>query len=171
MQESPSTKQHKEHSIKSANVAIITLSDTRNLQTDESGKLIKELLQKENHNILYHGVLQDNKKILFKKIKELTEIKELDAIVTNGGTGLGKRDITIDTLDPLFEKKLTAFQTLFSQLSYKEIGPSSLLSRASAGTINNKVIFCTPGSPRAVELALKKLIIPELGHILVHIKE
>ena len=166
--EGPTTKEHKKDVPKNIKCAIITLSDSRTLNDDVSGDLIKTLLTKEGHQVIEHIVLKDEGKLLIKEIKKLT--KNAEVIITSGGTGIAKRDITVDSLDKLFQKRFTAFGSVFASLSYNDIGSSAIMSRATAGTIDKTAIFCLPGSPKAVELGMKKLILPEIGHIVKHLR-
>jgi len=164
----PTTKEHKKDAPKNIECAIITLSDSRTMQTDESGKIVENLLKKQGHKIIEHVVIPDESKLLIKKVKEL--LPRVKAIITNGGTGIAKRDITVDSLENLFEKKITAFSAIFAQLSYADIGSAAIMSRATAGIIKQTAIFCLPGSPKAVELGVSKIIIPEMGHIVKHLR-
>lgn len=171
MQESNSTKEHKKQAPLAVNAAIVTVSDSRTIENDDSGKLIKGILIKNNHKVIEHTIIKDDKKEITRKIEDLIKNNNLNLIITNGGTGLAKKDLTIEAIKPLFEKEISGFAVLFQKISYDEIGSACMLSRAAAGIINNKVIFCLPGSPKACELALEKLIIPEIGHIVKHIHE
>ncbi|MHA1835699.1 MAG: MogA/MoaB family molybdenum cofactor biosynthesis protein, partial [Candidatus Odinarchaeia archaeon] len=115
-----------------------------------------------------HQYVPDESSKITKNLIQLLS-SDVDIIIFSGGTGLGKRDITIETLEPLFEKKIPGFGEFLRSLSYNSIKSASMLSRATAGILKNKIIFCIPGSPNAAEIALKKLIIPECGHILKHL--
>ncbi len=168
--EANSTKEHKKHAPLSVNAAIVTISNSRTIENDDSGKLIKDILTENNHKTAGHIVIPDNKETIKDNILNLAN-KQIDVIITNGGTGISKKDLTIESIKPLFEKEIPGFAVLFQKLSYDEIGSACILSRAAAGTINNKVIFCLPGSPKACKLALNRLIIPEIGHIIKHINE
>ena len=158
---------HQEHKAKaplSVGCMVITISDTRTPATDESGRLIQKRLQEHGHPIAaYH--LVKNEPVLIKDLIQKAPAG-VQAIILTGGTGLSKRDSTYETLLGLFEKKLDGFGELFRALSYDEIGAPAMLSRAAAGIYQGKVIFSLPGSEPAVRLALDKLILPELGHIL-----
>ena len=164
-----SHEEHKSKAPKSVNCAVVTMSDSRTPENDDSGKLIIKLLEKNNHKLINYSVIKDNKKLINEKINQLTKNKKIKAIITNGGTGIAKKDVTIEAIKPLFEKELTAFSYLFAKLSYNAIGSAAVLSRATAGIANKKVIFCLPGSPEAVGLAMNKLILPEIGHIVKHL--
>ena len=166
-----SHEEHKAKAPKSINCAIITMSDSRTPENDDSGKLIIKLLEKNDHKIIDYSIIKDNKKLINKKINQLTKNKKINAIITNGGTGIAKKDVTIEAIKPLFEKELAGFSSLFAKLSYDTIGSAAVLSRATAGIVNKKIIFCLPGSPEAVELAMDKLILPEIGHIVKHLND
>ncbi|MBU1198789.1 MAG: MogA/MoaB family molybdenum cofactor biosynthesis protein [Nanoarchaeota archaeon] len=165
------SKEHKKHAKISAGFAIITLSNTRTLKEDTSGDLIQEIAENNNHKVLFRKVIPDSKAVLEKTIRELLKNKEAQVIVTNGGTGLASTDITIETLAPKFEKDIPGFSALFWLLGYEQAKSATMLSRAAAGTISGKVVFCLPGSPRACKMAVEELIIPEIGHILKHAKK
>ncbi len=155
-------EEHRAHAPKSVKVAVITISDSRTEATDESGKILKQLLLDAGHKILYTAVVKDDAKAIAEAVEQASWT--CDAIVTNGGTGLGKRDVTIETLQPELEKVLPGFGELFRVLSYRDIGSAAMLSRAIAGVYKTRLLFCLPGSPAACLLAMKSLILPELGH-------
>ncbi|MBF7016437.1 MogA/MoaB family molybdenum cofactor biosynthesis protein [Staphylococcus durrellii] len=149
--------------------AVLTISDTRDYKTDKSGQLIKSLLSEENVEVgeEAYKIVKDEPQAIKSQI-ELWLKSDVDVIITTGGTGISPRDITIETVRPLFTKEIEGFGELFRYLSYTEdVGTKALLSRAIAGTVNDKLMFCLPGSSGAVKLALNKLIKPELNH-LVH---
>ena len=162
-------EEHKSKAPKSVNCAIITISDSRNSVTDISGEMIRELLEKNSHIVIDYSIVKDNEKIIYEKINEIQKNSDIDVIITNGGTGVGATDVTIDAIKPLFDKELTGFSNLFSTLSYEDIGSAAFLSRATAGIVSKTIIFCLPGSPKAVELAMNKLILSEIGHIVKHL--
>ena len=154
--------EHKAHAPKSVKVAVITISDTRTEATDESGKILKQLLLDAGHKILFLAIVKDEAKAIADAVEQASWT--CDAIVTNGGTGLSKRDVTIETLQPGLDKVLPGFGELFRVLSYRDIGSAAMLSRAIAGVYKTRLLFCLPGSPAACILAMKSLILPELGH-------
>jgi molybdenum cofactor biosynthesis protein B len=146
--------------------AIITVSDTRTPATDKSGKLIRELLMDRGHTAGEAVILPDDRGTLTRHITELLEKSSIDVILITGGTGIAERDITIETVAQFFEKELPGFGEIFRMLSFTEdIGSSAILSRAAAGTSGRIAIFAMPGSRGAVQLAMTKLILPELCHI------
>ena len=155
-------QKHKEHAPASVKCGVITISDSRTPETDESGKLVRDLLLRSGHTVLFHAIVKDEAKQIVDAVEQASWT--CDAIITNGGTGLAPRDVTIAALLPLFQKTLPGFGELFRSLSYPEIGSSAMMSGAIAGVYHSRLVFCLPGSPDACRLALEKLIVPELGH-------
>jgi molybdenum cofactor biosynthesis protein B len=162
---SSTAKKHRVEGPKSVTAAIVTVSDTRTYKTDESGRLIEEQLIAKGHKVVRHGLCLDDPSRIEKELKA-SLATGCDVIIFNGGTGIAPRDITFETIAPRLEKRIDGFGELFRQLSYKEIGSAAMLSRAVAGTIGEVVVFCLPGSPDAVSLAMGELILPELSHII-----
>lgn len=142
---------------------VVTCSDSRDESKDESGRVLRELLEGEGHSVSGYRVIKDEPESIRAMLKEARE-SGARAVIFNGGTGIGRRDSTVETLQGLFEKTLPGFGELFRMLSYKEIGSAAMMSRATAGTYQGMIVFSLPGSPKAVKLALQKLILPELGH-------
>ena len=132
---------------------------------DVSGHLMQRYLAEAGQELVARKIIPDDKKAIEEAINEAFSL-DADVIVLSGGTGISPDDITIEVVEPLLEKKLPGFGELFRFLSYKEIGPSAMMSRCIAGTRRGKAIFCIPGSPDAVKLAFEKLILPEIGHII-----
>lgn len=161
-----STEEHKREAPKSVRCKVITVSDTRNQDTDKSGKLMMELLQQAGHTISDYVIVKDEKEPIQREIEQGAARDDIDVILINGGTGIAKRDVTIETVQGLLEKEMVGFGELFRMLSYQEdIGSAAILSRAIAGVVGNKAVFSTPGSSGAVKLAMHKLILPEMGHV------
>jgi molybdenum cofactor biosynthesis protein B len=146
--------------------AVVTLSDTRTIETDTSGKKIVELVKAAGHVLVDHRVLKDDPGLLEPWVRELVSGSDVDAILTTGGTGISRRDQTIGVLEKMIDQPLPGFGELFRQLSYAQIGSGAMLSRAIGGIAKGKLIFAMPGSTAAVELAMTKLILPELRHLL-----
>ena len=145
--------------------AVLTVSDTRNKKTDKSGKLIIELLQDKEYEVAAYEIVPDDTEIIKAAVKLLVKNHAVNALILNGGTGIAARDVTIEAVRPLFSKELPGFGEIFRMLSYQEdIGSASILSRATCGSINHRLVFIIPGSTGAVRLAMERLIIPELGH-------
>jgi len=147
-------------------VAVITVSDTRTLQTDESGSLAEALTVKAGFHVTRRDLVRDEPADIAARVRTLVDGQEVDAILLTGGTGVAGRDATVEALAPLFERRLEGFGELFRMLSYAEVGAAAMLSRAVAGTIGRAAVFAMPGSPAAVQLALGKLILPELRHLI-----
>jgi molybdenum cofactor biosynthesis protein B len=154
-----STKAHKAHAPKSVKLAIMTVSTTRSLAEDKSGHWIKKRAKKKGHEVVFHEVVPDQQE------------HHPHAILVTGGTGIGPADVTIEAVRPMFTKELTAFGSLFTYLSYETIDSAALLSRATAGLVDQTLVFCMPGSLKACKLACKELIFPELGHLVKHVQE
>ncbi len=160
-----SYQEHRAKSPQSVNCAVIIISDSRTEQDDESGRLIKQRLSQNGHGLVAYSLLKNDAAAIKQKIAELLGQVELQVIITSGGTGLSHRDVTVETISPLLEKKLDGFGELFRSLSYQEIGTASMLSRAIGGVVRGKVILCLPGSLGAVTLSMDKMILPEIGHM------
>lgn len=154
-----------------ARCAVITLSDTRTESSDTSGALIKKLLTDAGHAIPFYRIIKDEPTDLTALLTTLLADTAIDAILTNGGTGIAPRDQTIDTIQSHIQTPLPGFGELFRMLSWEQIGPAAMLSRAVAGINNRKPLFAMPGSTKAVELAMTKLIIPEIRHILWELRK
>jgi len=172
---SKTSKMHKDEAPKSLGFGVITVSTSRHrdFQTgkhvvDESGDLIVEKLKNHGHTIVSRQLIPDDKIIIEQTIQEMLKSPKINAIITCGGTGINPSDITIETVEPLLEKKLQGLGEIFRWLSYEEIGSPAVMTRAIAGVAKGKAIFCLPGSPQAVKLCLEKLILPEAGHIILH---
>lgn len=148
------------------NCAVITVSDTRSIETDQSGQVIQELIKEAGHQITAYTILKDEPEQIINQVKNWCQNKDIDAIILNGGTGIAPRDTTYDALAVILEKTLPGFGELFRWLSYQEIGSKAMASRAIAGIYQSKLIFSLPGSTKAVKLGMTKLILPELTHLI-----
>lgn len=167
-----STKEHKLEAPNTVNCKVITVSDTRDKDTDKSGRLMIEMLEQAGHSIVDYEIVKDEFLPIQHEILTGCEREDIDVILTNGGTGIAKRDVTIETIRGLLDKEITGFGELFRMLSYQEdIGSAAILSRAIAGVVKNKAVFATPGSTGAVKLAMAKLILPEIGHVVREIRK
>ncbi|MBN2457959.1 molybdenum cofactor biosynthesis protein MoaB [Candidatus Woesearchaeota archaeon] len=153
------------------NFAVVTVSSSKAIDDDMSGKAIKELIGSDAHSVLFHVVVHDDRRMILSIVKKFCRDPNIDVVITNGGTGISGSDVTIEAVRPLFEKELAGFNPLFMQLSFSSIGPAAYLSRATAGIVGKKAVFCLPGSPRACRLAMENLIMPEAGHIITHLGE
>ena len=140
------------------NIAVLTVSDTRNFDNDKSGSTLTKLIEDYGHTCLLRDIVQDDPKEILFILNKWIKNKNLDVIITSGGTGLTGRDITVDVLETYFDKKIDGFGELFRFISYKKIGTSTIQSRAIAGTKNGKYIFCLPGSPSACNDAWEEIL-------------
>lgn len=145
-------------------LAIVTVSDTRTPETDTSGQLIRTLAEAAGHRIVGHRIVKDEPVQVEAALEEFAA-SAARLIIFNGGTGISQRDRTYDVISRKLEKTLPGFGELFRMLSYEQVGAAAMLSRAIAGVYRNKVVFSTPGSPNAVQLAVEKLILPEIQHL------
>jgi molybdenum cofactor biosynthesis protein B len=164
-------EEHKKHAYKSVNCGVITVSSTRKKEDDVSGKTIISLLEGNGHTVLYYDVILDDISLITTSLEHAQENEGISAVIINGGTGIGKSDVTIEALKPILEKELVGFGELFRYLSYKEVGSPAILSRATAGVSKGKIVFCLPGSTNACKMAMEKLILPELGHIVYELSK
>ncbi|MED1824119.1 MogA/MoaB family molybdenum cofactor biosynthesis protein [Brevibacillus agri] len=161
-----STQEHKALSPKQVTCMVITVSDTRTEETDKSGQLMRQLLTEAGHHVALYQIVKDEPAEVTAAIEAGIAHPEVQVILLNGGTGISPRDNTFEAVSGLLEKEMPGFGELFRMLSYTEdIGSAAMLSRAVAGTRGGKMIFSTPGSTRAVKLAMNRLIVPELGHV------
>lgn len=161
-----STQEHKAAAPRSVGCMVITVSDTRNEETDKSGQLMKQLLQEAGHQTVRYQIVKDEPAEITAAIEAGGSDPDVAAILINGGTGISPRDTTYEAVEAMLDKEMPGFGELFRMLSYTEdIGSAAILSRAIAGTYRGKAIFSTPGSTGAVRLAMNKLIVPELGHV------
>ena len=164
---SPSHKghHHRQAAPSSVATAIVTVSDTRTLETDTGGALVEEMLKAGGQEVALRRIVPDEPAAIRAALSECRSEKGVSAIIFTGGTGIAPRDVTPDTLEPELDRVIPGFGEIFRMLSYEEIGSAALLSRATAGLVEGKVVFVIPGSRGAVRLAMEKLILPELGHL------
>lgn len=158
--------EHYLHQSVRAGFAVLTISDTRDERTDESGKAAKRFIKEKRHQVLTHKIVNNDKPLIQAVVKEMMQDPKIDVIITIGGTGISGRDLTVEAVSELMDKEIVGFGELFRNLSYQEIGETAMISRATAGTTSGKIVFCLPGSKNAVKLALDKLILPRLGHVI-----
>jgi len=157
--------QHRSHAPQTVGCAVVAVSDTRTPETDVGGRTAGDLLSGAGHRVIVREIVPDEPARIERLLGDLCARDDVRAVLLTGGTGLGSRDRTFETVDALLEKRLPGFGELFRMLSYEEIGPAAMLSRATGGVVGRTVVLCVPGSPGAVRLALEKLILPELGHL------
>ena len=157
--------EHKAQAPASVACYVLTVSDSRSPETDTGGRAIRELLEGAGHVVTGQGIVKDEPVQVAAIVKQQLDDARTQVIITTGGTGITSRDGTFEVIDGLLEKRLDGFGELFRMLSFQEIGASAMMSRATAGTVARKAIFVLPGSPAAVRLAMTRLILPELGHV------
>ncbi len=164
---SESTHEHKSESPKSIAISVVTVSDTRTLETDTGGAQIVELLEAAGHKLVSREIVQDDKFEIADALRRILAAEQARVVVFTGGTGLSPRDVTPEALEPLLDRVVPGFGEMFRMLSYAEIGSAAMMSRAVAGLASGRVVFAVPGSRAAVRLAMEKLILPEMGHLIV----
>ncbi len=157
--------QHRAQGPRTVRVAVLTVSDTRTEATDGSGHLITTICQREGHSIVDRQIVADDFERIQSWVRGCRERGDIDAAVITGGTGISPRDQTFEAVAPLFTKTIPGFGELFRMLSYPEIGSACLMSRASAGLVDRLVVFVLPGSKAGVELAMTKIVLPEMPHL------
>jgi molybdenum cofactor biosynthesis protein B len=162
---SESTKQHRCSSPKSVRCAVVTISDTRTIETDRGGELMMKLLVDGGHAVSSRHIVRDDPREIEPMLLKLANPDETDAVLLTGGTGIAARDRTFETVSGLLTKAMPGYGEIFRMLSYEDIGPAAMLSRAVGGVLNNVIVLTMPGSVAAVQLAMEKLIVPEIRHL------
>ncbi|MBO3754194.1 MAG: molybdenum cofactor biosynthesis protein MoaB [Candidatus Brockarchaeota archaeon] len=157
--------EHRKASPRSLVFALVTVSDSRTVETDESGRIAEDILKSSGHEVCKRIIVRNDEGEIRRIIEELLSNGGIDVILTIGGTGLSRRDVTVETVSKTVEKRIEGFGELFRFLSYSEIGTAAMLTRAFAGVVKGKILICLPGSKNAVELAIRRLILPEIGHM------
>lgn len=170
--------EHKAKAPKNLNFAVIICSTSRFKEfsetghiNDPSGDIIVQILKNKGHKVTLRRIISDKKFMIQKTLMKALKSRKTEVIITSGGTGISPQDVTIEAVQPLLDKKIPGFGQLFRRISYDNIGSSAILTRAIAGIAKGKIIFCLPGSPQSVSLALEELILREAGHILKHVRE
>jgi molybdenum cofactor biosynthesis protein B len=168
---SESVEKHRDASPERVRVAVLTISDTRTPETDTGGNAIVELMREAGHEVSRREIVEDDAPRIEVVLQELLTDTSVDAVITTGGTGISARDTTYEVVSRLIDKKLDGFGELFRMLSYKEIGAAAILSRAVAGASGAKFVACLPGSTNAVRLAMEKLLVPEIPHVVFELRK
>jgi len=156
---------HKAKAKANVRVRVLTCSDSRTEETDLSGRLIRDLLTKEGHELLGHGIVTDDPAAIGARIQAAIDDSATQVVIINGGTGISPRDSTYEVVAGFLDKRIDGFGELFRHLSYREIGSAAIMSRAVAGIAGNSIIISVPGSESAVRLAMEEIILPELRHM------
>jgi molybdenum cofactor biosynthesis protein B len=160
-----SEAEHKAKAPSSVRCFVITVSDTRTDATDTSGRAIAALLEAAGHLVAGRTIVRDDPELVRGTIEHQLANSDAQVIITTGGTGITSRDSTYEAIDTLLQKRLDGFGELFRMLSYEQIGSAAMMSRAAAGLVNGRIVVSLPGSEAAVRLAMERLLIPELGHL------
>lgn len=160
-----SQAEHKAQAPASVACYVLTVSDSRTAETDTGGRAIRELLEAAGHVVTGHAIVKDEPADVTAQVRAQLADPLTQVIITTGGTGITSRDGTFEAIDALLDKRLDGFGELFRMLSFHEIGAAAMMSRATAGTAARTAIFVLPGSPHAVRLAMTRLVLPELGHV------
>ncbi|MBD0354363.1 MAG: MogA/MoaB family molybdenum cofactor biosynthesis protein [Rubrobacteraceae bacterium] len=168
---SESVHKHRDAAPDKVRVAVLTISDTRTPQTDTGGDTIEELVRGAGHEVVERDIVRDEAASIRMKLVDLLGRSDVDAVITTGGTGISARDTTYEVVDRLLEKRLDGFGEIFRMLSYEEIGAAAFLSRAVAGTVGTKFLVCLPGSRNAVRLAVEKLLVSEISHVVFELNK
>lgn len=163
----PSSHHHHHRQSAASNVptVVVTVSDTRTLETDTGGAQVADMLQAAGHTVVSREIVPDEPEAIAGALRSALARDGVGAVIFTGGTGVAPRDVTPDTIEPLLERVVPGFGELFRMLSYEDIGSAALLSRALAGLSGGRVVFVLPGSRGAVRLGLEKLVLPEMGHL------
>ncbi len=162
--------EHKAKAPRKIAFLLMTISDSRTEATDQSGKLIKQLLTEEGQRVIDYRIIRDEPEEIESLLRAALVRQDLDVILLNGGTGISPRDGTYEVVSRLLQKQLEGFGEIFRYLSYLEIGSAAIMSRAVAGVAEGKVVISLPGSSKAVELAMRRLVLPEIGHMVSQVK-
>lgn len=164
-------EEHRRRGPKSVGFAVITVSDTRTQEDDVTGHILRDMLKTAGHQEAIYMVVRDRVEEVREALERGLAEGSVDLILFNGGTGISKRDVTVEALEPILEKIMPGFGELFRSLSFEEIGPAAVLSRALAGTCQDRLIVALPGSTAAARLALERLVLPELNHLIWEVKK
>lgn len=162
---------HRASAPESVRCAILTVSDTRTPETDSSGGMIRDMLRMAGHTIADYQIVPDEPDQIRNMLQEWIRTESIQAILSNGGTGIAARDTTYDTIAGLLDKRIDGFGELFRMLSWEEVGPAAMLSRSVAGVAGGTLVIAMPGSTNAVQLAMRKLIVPELSHLVFEVNK
>jgi len=165
-----SVQQHRAYALETLGFAFLTVSDTRGEADDTGGALLRELAASAGHKPLAALRVRDEVEAIRGAVRSLLAEPGVDLLVATGGTGLSPRDVTVEAVAPLFDRPIEGFGELFRMLSFAEVGAAAMLSRAAAGVVGARAVFLLPGSPKAVRLAMERLILPEAGHLLAQLR-
>ena len=168
---SESVEKHRDSAPDTVRVAVLTISDTRTPETDTGGDAVQEALEGAGHEVVDRTIVRDEASRIRTALVDALARADVDAVVTSGGTGISARDTTYEVVDRMVEKRLDGFGEIFRMLSYEEIGAAAIMSRAVAGAVGTKFVASLPGSRNAVRLAMEKLLVPELAHVVFELRK
>lgn len=171
MASSDTVQQHRTAANRSLSIGVITISDTRTLADDTGGALIVELLESRGHHLARRSIVPDDQQGIIAAVLDFAGDPAIDAVITTGGTGIAGRDVTYEAVRSVVDREIVGFGELFRMLSWDEIGSAAMLSRAIAGAIGNTAVFSLPGSRNAIRLAMRRLILPEIEHVVFEIRK
>lgn len=157
--------EHPTHKKEPTTFALIVTSDTRTEKDDETGRIAVSLIEGDGHKVVHHTLVPNNEEKIRAEVQRMLLDDSVAVVVTSGGTGIGSKDKTVAAVTPLMDKEMIGFGELFRRISYDEIGGAAIMSRATAGIAQGKLIFCLPGSRNAIKVALTKIILPNIGHM------
>lgn len=168
---SESVQQHRSAAETSLSFGVLTISDTRSLADDSGGSLIVELLEGAGHLVPARRIVIDDRDAIVSALLDFVSFPAISAIISTGGTGLARRDVTFEAVNSILDRSIDGFGEIFRMLSYAEIGSAAMLSRATAGTIGSTVVFALPGSRNAIRLAMERIILPEIAHVVYEVRK
>jgi molybdenum cofactor biosynthesis protein B len=160
-----SLEEHRAQAARALRFAVITISDTRDATTDRGGAFLIESLEGAGHAVASRAIVRDERDEIVRAVRSAVARADVDLVLTTGGTGIAPRDVTTPALEAIFDSPIPGFGELFRWLSYREIGSATILSRATAGLLDGKVVIALPGSPKALDLALREIVLKEAGHL------
>ncbi len=171
MATSESVQQHRAAAEDSLSIGVLTVSDTRTLLDDTGGALIAEMLEAAGHQVATRAIVKDERDSIVSALLDLVANPNVEAVISTGGTGIARRDVTFEALSSIIDRQIDGFGELFRMLSFEEIGAAAMLSRATAGAVGSTAIFALPGSRNAIRLAMERLILPEIAHVVYEIRK
>lgn len=163
-------EQHREQGAGSYAFAVVTVSDTRDEASDRGGSYLVESIEGAGHSVASRQIVRDDANEIRAALKAALDLPQVDLILFTGGTGLAPRDVTAPTLEEAYESSIPGFGELFRALSYEQVGSATILSRASAGVVDGRIVFALPGSPKALSLAMDSIILKEAGHLVSQVR-
>lgn len=168
---SESVHHHREAASSTLSIGVLTISDTRTMEDDTGGALLVELIEAAGHSVGARSIVGDERERIVSAVLDMVGDRSIDAVITTGGTGIARRDVTYEAVTSIVNQSIDGFGELFRMLSFAEIGSAAMLSRATAGSVGSTVVFALPGSRNAIRLAMERLILPEIAHVVYEIRK